>query len=187
MEQGFKRLEELVIECGGMYGFTHSKRIIELVRQVSEGKAYNEEIIEFCALTHDLGAYSKYAVSGVDHAVRSLEIVPALIKDYNFSNEEQELIYEVIGNHHGAAPGKSFESILFRDADALDFIGYIGITRDIARAGKDVAKGFDSIKKHRQKLPGMLVLESSQRIAKTRVEEMDQFINNFSFEAFGYI
>lgn len=184
--RNFDSLSEMLLECGGEYGFYHSKRITEIVSTIAEGRAYNKDVIEFCAYTHDLGGYSKYVNENVDHAVRSSEIVGKLIERFDFSQEEKDIIIETILNHHNPVPLKSIESILFRDADALDFLGFIGITRDIARASKDIKKGIKSIQAHRTKLERILSLESSKKIAEERIKEMDIFLDRFFVESFNY-
>lgn len=183
-KSAFARLEKLLSEVGGEYGLNHSKRLLELVKIIAEDKPYNQDVIRFCAYTHDLGASSKYAKEGVDHAVRSKEVAASLLTDFDFTDVEKEIILETIEKHHSEQPGESIESVLLRDADAVDFLGYIGIARDFSRAPKDIRKGFKSIQAHRNKLPGKLVLDSSRKLAEKRIQEMDEFIKKFPEESF---
>ena len=185
-DRNYEDLEKTVLECGGEYGLNHSKRLLEIINVISEGQSYNKNIIIFCAYTHDLGGYPKYIVKNVDHAIRSREVVDQFIDQLDFSGEEKEIIFETILNHHSSEPPGSFEAILLRDADAIDFLGFMGIARDITRAPNDIKKGIQAIQNHRDKLPEILVLDSSKRLAEERINEMDLFLNRFSFESFGY-
>lgn len=182
-EETIKELEGLIMECGGNYGFYHSKRLINLVNLISEGKPYNEDIILFCAYTHDLGAFKKYAIEGVDHAARSREVVETFLNKYNFGKEDEKIILETIENHHKKDVGNSFEALLLRDADALDFLGTIGMSRDFCRSPFDLKKAIQSIKRHRRDLVNLLELESSKKMSKERIAEMDHFIENFEKES----
>jgi len=73
-----------------------------------------------------------------------------------------------------------------RDADAIDFLGFIGMARDITRAPNDIKRGVTSIQNHRDKLPDILVLDSSKRLAEERIKEMDIFLNRIIQESFTY-
>ena len=75
----------------------------------------------------------------VDHAVRSRDIVAPFINQFDFSNEEKETILETILNHHNPALLKNVEAVLLRDADAIDFLGFIGIACD-SRACRKTAQ-----------------------------------------------
>ena len=76
----------------------------------------------------------------VDHAVRSRDIVAPFINQFDFSNKKKETILETILNHHNPALLKNVEAVLLRDTDAIYLLGFIGITRDITRAQRDIKK-----------------------------------------------
>ena len=178
-----KGLEDLIFECGGEYGLNHSRRLIALIELIAAGRPYNKDVVLFCAYTHDLGAFGKYAKDGLDHAIRSREVVETLINDYDFREEDKLNILEAIEKHHKKNTGKSFEAILLRDADALDFLGFIGISRDFSRSPYDLKKGFQSIKRHRNDLANIVELSTAKKILRDRIAEMDNFIENFEKES----
>lgn len=184
--RNFESLSKVTLECGGEFGFYHSKRLIEIIDVIGRGMNFNRDIIEFCAYTHDLGGYPKYMKENVDHAIRSREVVGEFIGQFGFSDEEKGIIIETILNHHNPISLKSLEAVLLRDADAIDFLGFMGIARDITRAPKDIQKGIKAIQAHREKLPGILTLDSSKKMAEERIKEMDVFLNKFLSESFKY-
>lgn len=184
-DRNFDSLGKTTLECGGEMGFNHSKRLTKIIETIAGDMSYNREIIEFCAYTHDLGGYPKYAQENTDHAARSREIVEPFLEPFNFSEEEKQIIYETILNHHNPAQLKSIEAILFRDADAIDFLGFMGIARDITRAPGNIKKGIQSIRAHREKLPGILTLDSSKKMAEERIKETDLFLKIFGVESYG--
>ncbi len=110
-------------------------------------------------------------------------MVETFLDHYHFLEEEKTIILEAIENHHKKNAGKSFESILLRDADALDFLGFIGISRDFSRAPYDLKKAFQSIKRHRVNLAENVELDTAKQILKERVLEMDNFIDKFEKES----
>ena len=180
--RNFDALSRMTLEYGEKYGLDHSLRIIALVQRLARGRSYNEDVIAFCAFVHDFGGYSKFLEAGKDHAARSTEILPQFMALYDFADTEKNLIVETVAQHHSKEVPQSFEAALFRDADALDFLGYIGIARNLMRFGKDMQKAIDAIQRHRAALPGMLHEEEAQEIAKTRIEEMDSFLSGLHAE-----
>ena len=184
--RNFNNLSNTVLECGGEYGLYHSKRLINIIDLIAEGRNYNRDIMVFCSYTHDLGGYPKYMKENVDHALRSREVVEPFVAQFNFSPEEKDIIYETILNHHNPIPLKSIEAVLLRDADAIDTLGFIGIARDITRAPRDIKKGIKAIQTHREKLPAILTLDSSKIMAAARIKEMDIFLDKFFSESFNY-
>jgi uncharacterized protein len=182
--RNYDDLSKIVLECGGEYGLYHSKRLINIISEIAEDRSFNQDIIVFCAYTHDLGGYPKYVKENVDHAVRSREVVEPFLEPFNFTHQEKDIIYETIINHHNPISLKNIEAILLRDADALDTLGFIGIARDITRAPRDIKKGIKSIQAHREKLPDILTLDSSKNMARERIKEMDVFLDKFFSESF---
>jgi hypothetical protein len=116
-----------------------------------------------------------------------MEVLPEYMKLYPFSNKEEDLICETVSAHHSKETPKSIEATLFRDADALDFLGYIGIARNLMRFGKDFQKALEAIRRHRATLPGMLHEEAARDMAKARMEEMDAFLSGLDAEHFSLI
>lgn len=178
-------LEQKLYECGGQFAVNHSRRLLKIIDVIGAGLSYDRDIVEFCAYVHDLGAYIPYKETGKDHAVRSDEIVSEIIDKFCFDKEQITTVSEVVRNHHGDLPGKSMESILFRDADIIDFLGIFGIARNFSRFPLAMDAAFNTVMKQRNKLPDMLVLEASRRLAKDRIMEMDKFIEAFKSESMG--
>jgi uncharacterized protein len=172
--RNFDNLSKTPLECGGEMGYNHSKRLIKLVDAIAGDMSYNKE----------MGGYPKYARENTDHAARSREIIEPFMEGFSFSEDEKEIIYETILNHHNPVPLKSIEAVLLRDADAIDFLGFMGIARDITRAPGNIKKGIQSIQSHRKKLPGILTLDSSKKLAEERIKETDLFLDRFQMESY---
>jgi uncharacterized protein len=177
VKRDFTKLAWLTLEYGEQYGLDHSLRLIALVRQLAAGRVYNEDVIAFSAYVHDFGGYSRFAQPGKDHASRSMEILSEFLSMFDFSEVENAMIRETVAKHHSKEDPDSLEAILFRDADAIDFLGYIGIARNLMRFGKDMPKALDAIRRHYATLPGLLHEEAAKEMAKIRIAEMDAFFS----------
>lgn len=175
------------------WGFIHSERVYRLTLHLAaeEGLTVDEDALFAAAYLHDAGAIEPYRLEGVDHAVRSAEMAAEVLPDFGFPREKAPLVVEIIRGHmYDAEPGQSHEAILFHDADALDFLGVIGIARLLAVTGRDswtpdlnhsiaVIKGFS------RDLPSSLRTTAARKIGEARRREMDSFLSALSVETDG--
>ena len=177
---------QLTKEYGGEWGLSHTQRILHLISVIDEGKEYDKEALWIAAHLHDWGGYKKWAKPGIDHATRSAEVAGNFMRERSYSDTTMKLVLECISTHHSGGKERSFEAILLSDADGLDFLGAIGIFRDISKNTKELRKGYEIIKKRMQNIPNLLCIEQSKEIAKDRIIEMNNILNAFEGSSFGY-
>jgi uncharacterized protein len=178
-------IARLTEEYGGTWGINHTRRLLNLVAVIGEGLSYNQEAIWLAAHLHDWGAYSNWALPGVDHVERSLQVVEPFLSEKGCQPELKELVLECIALHHKPGQDRSLEAILMRDADTLDFLGVVGVLRDFSKNPRDLRKAYDTVNKRRQRLPSMLVLEKAKAMAEERVTQMDELLARFEADSFG--
>jgi uncharacterized protein len=175
----------LTQQYGGAWGLNHTRRLLELVSSIGAGLEYDADIVWIAAYLHDWGAYPPWAKEGVDHAVRSGEVAAEFLAKRGYPAARIVHIVECIVSHHSVMSDHSIEALLLRDADALDFLGIVGMARDFAKKPKELKDGYESVKRRRQRLPGVLYLPKAREIAQERVREMDEAIAAFERETFG--
>lgn len=180
-----EEIVRLTEEYGGQAGLSHTRRLLRLVSIIGEGLAYDADVVWLAAHLHDWGGYPKWAQAGVDHALRSKEVAEAFLAERSCPPEQMERILECIETHHSGDPNRRVEAILLSDADALDFLGAVGVLRDCSRFPRDLRKAYESARAHRQRLPGVICLERSRAIAQQRIERMDALLAAFEDETFG--
>jgi HD superfamily phosphodiesterase len=78
-------------------------------------------------------------------------------------------------------PGCQLEAVLFHDADTLDFMGTIGITRMISIVGLDdwtptLPKAIDLIERFSLELPDRLITSEAREVGRVRRAEMESFL-----------
>ena len=190
MKSPVEEIEALVARVGKhpVYGYTHCLRVhalaVDLAR--SEGTSYDAEILHVAALLHDIGLYKAYALrEPSDHAKRSAVVARRVLQDLDFPSQVGQAVIEAIEHHPpGAAyPGAAIESSLLKDAVALDYLGAIGLSRVLAMVGTeddvpDIPTALWHAESLRQKIPGLLVLQSSKDLACRRIREMDDFLED---------
>ena len=176
----------LTEKCSGKWGINHALRLLHWISIIGEGIQFNQEVVWLAAYLHDWGAYSPWAQAGVDHALRSRQIAQEFLMERDTPDELLQPVLECIESHHLGDPNRRIEAILLSDADALDFLGAVGILRDVARKPRDLRGAYQAIKNRRQIIPGMICLEKTKEIAQKRIEEMDTILKTFEEETNGY-
>jgi uncharacterized protein len=177
-------LAQLTEEYGGPWGINHTRRLLRLIVIIGEGQAYNSDALWVAAHLHDWGAYGKWAQPGVDHALRSRQVAEAFLAERNYPPDDAKLILDCIEYHHADNSARCLEVQLLSDADALDFLGVVGVLRDVSKNARDLRKAFDISRKRRAKLPGLLCFATSKAIAAQRLADMDALFAQFEADSF---
>jgi HD superfamily phosphodiesterase len=178
-------IERLTEDYGGQWGINHTRRILHLITLIGKGQRYNADVTWIAAHLHDWGAYSKWMQPGVDHAVRSRQVAEAFWAEKGYPTELLMPVLECIESHHSSDPGRRIEAILLSDADALDFLGVVGLLRDFSKKPRDLRKAYDVVQERKEKLRQSICLESSKAIAVQRLERMERTLGFFEEETFG--
>lgn len=186
MKKFFDEIVKLTMINGGEWGINHTKRLMKLVDMIADGEEYNDEVIWMTAHMHDWGAYGEWYQEDIDHVERSLQVVEPYLREREYPDELIAQILDCIANHHSENSDLSREALLFRDADAVDFLGVVGVMRNFSRNPKDLRKGFRAALAKRQKLPGILVYRKAREMAEKRVVEMDNILALFESESWGF-
>jgi uncharacterized protein len=178
-------LVHLTEEYGGLWGINHTRRLLQLMSIIGAGQSYNADALWVAAHLHDWGAYGKWSQPGVDHALRSRQVAEAYLAERNTPPDEAQLILDCIEFHHADNSARCLEVQLLSDADALDFLGVVGVLRDVSKNTKDLRQAYDSSHKRRAKLPGLLCLAKSKEVAVQRLADMDVLFAKFEADSFG--
>ena len=175
----------LTEEYGGAWGINHTRRLLQLVSLIGEGQTYDTEIVWIAAHLHDWGAYKPWALADVDHAVRSTQVAGQFLNERNCPDDLKARVLQCIEFHHRGGCDGNLESILFADADGLDFLGVVGVLRDFSKSPKDLRKGYEAARQRAVRVPPLLRLEKSHEIAAKRLDEMMELFAAFEAETFG--
>jgi uncharacterized protein len=182
-----QELAALTEEYGGRYGLTHSQRIIHIISIISENTYYDKEIIEIAAYLHDWGGYEKWKLSNKDHAIRSKEVAQVFLEENGYEKSKISKILECIEYHHNSQDNSSYETILLCDADAIDYLGLVGILREFSTKPRDLYNAYISIQNRKEKLKKIIKLKTSMILAKERIEYMEKLFIRFDEETYKII
>lgn len=141
------------------------------------------------AYLHDMGGLPPYALAGVDHGDRSIQLVDTLLKAWGFPMEKSPLVKEIIDHHQYYRPPDTLAiAVLFRDADILDFMGAIDIARIISLTTRekftpDLSHAVQAIRKQMTDMPALLQSATAKKEGQRRVAEMRAFLDALAQES----
>ncbi|MEW6275465.1 MAG: HD domain-containing protein [Bacillota bacterium] len=166
------------------WGYSHFERVYHLSLQIAEEEKIrvDQEVLYAAAMLHDIGALPPYQTKGIDHAERSAQVFEEILVPMGFPSKKIELVRDIIlGHMFYAEPSDIAEAIIFHDADTLEFMGYIGITRMLSVVGlddwtPDLKSAVGLIMQFRRELPGKLKKAASKKIGQVRTDEMEKYI-----------
>ena len=186
-----EEVEALVARVGThpIWGYTHCQRVYALAEELAaaEQVSHDAEILRISALLHDIGLYKAYNLrEATDHAQRSAAVAERTLRYGDFPPQATRIVLEAIKHHPpGAPPGTSVESVLLKDAVALDYLGAVGLCRVLAMVSleddvPDLATAIRHAENLHRNIPGFLILEISQRLARDRKTELEDFVRSLN-------
>jgi uncharacterized protein len=181
-----EEIVRLTEEYGGPWGINHTRRLLHLISVIGEGREYNAEVVWIAAHLHDWGGYPKWMQAGADHALRSRQVAEKFLVEKGCAPELLQPILESIEYHHGSDPNRRIEALLLSDADALDFLGVVGVLRDFSKKPGDLRKAYEVVQSRKEKLRQSICLGSSKGMAAQRLETMERLLVTFEEETFGF-
>lgn len=172
------------------WGVNHSQRDYALSVELAKAEGLNvdEDVLYAAAYLHDLGALDEYRKPGVDHAARSNELVEPILADCKFPLSKLDNVKAVITDHmYYNKPGATPETVVFRDADSLDFLGAIGAARILSLTTRhpwatDSAMALNTLTEFANDIPKGLQTKAAQKIGATRQAELRAFLEHLKTE-----
>jgi uncharacterized protein len=174
--------------------FGHQPRLYALTQQIGRGLTYDDDVVFAAVWLHDLGVFignrpeDPEALKAWNHVTYIIERAPAILTEAGFPSEKIPAVLEVIRTHQPQDAPLTLEATIARDADILELLGAIGITRTLAKLGSDTrfetfTEALAALKKQLLTLPDQLKLDSSRALAIPRLHIMKAFLDALESEA----
>ncbi len=181
---------QMTLQTGENWALAHAKRLLELIQQIGVDLPYDSHVLALATYMHDWGAFPCHIQKGVEHAVRSRQVVEAeILPRLDLTSAQKVVLLEAIELHdyRDTRPTKSNEALLLREADMLEFLGMIGMARDLARGPRNIETCYRRIIDRRYGVQGRFTLPRAQEIARVRLERMEQSLQWLLEESFGVL
>jgi len=186
------------------HGISHTNRVVKLADVLCQKEGGDRLVLLVAALLHDIARMQEERGECRDHAEKGGELARLILPKYGLSEESIEQIVYCIQNHRSCKRGYSIESKILRDADKLESLGAISVSRIIASSlqsrqyhrpvfnpgveniGNESASAIHYmillIEKYKQ--GEYLFTDTARAMAEERTAIMQSFIGNFEKEWF---
>tara|TARA_R110001606_G_scaffold91429_2_gene203926 strand:- start:233 stop:934 length:702 start_codon:yes stop_codon:yes gene_type:complete len=166
------------------WGLEHYERnyllATELARQ--DSLTVDEEVLFAAAFLHDMGTFAPYAVAGAEHSQTAVDNLESVLIDAGFPSEKIAAVNSAVLAHmyYAEVPSDATATVL-HDADTLDFLGVIGVTRILSLTSRhpwasDLQTALATLENFSAQLPESLRTEAAQEIGRTRVAQMRELL-----------
>lgn len=162
------------------WGVRHSERnyVLGMALAEADGLAVDPDVLFAAAFLHDWGGIAPFAVAGVDHAVRSVELAEPFLTGAGFPMEKFPAVRAAILGHMYDKEPEGAEAVVLHDADALDFLGALGAARLLAATADrpDYDQALGRIERFAVDIPPRLKTAAAREMAAQRVAVMTDFL-----------
>lgn len=172
------------------WGTAHCERTYRMTMDLAErdGAAVREAVVYAVSYLHDVGAFETWCVEGESQPECSARAAEQLLRWVDFPPVDRPDVLAIIRAHDFERPPLQLaESRYFHDADMLDFMGAVGVTRLLSIVGlevwvPDVRAAVEQIRSFCEVLPGKLVTPAATGVARERRREMQAYLASLDAE-----
>ncbi len=116
------------------WGYSHSVRDYALARTLAaeDHVTLDDDVLFAASFLHDIAAFKPWEDEKLDHSDVGADVVPSILKDTGFPAAKIEAVRGAIRTHMYYRDPVGPEALYLHDADALDWLGAIGVARVMA-------------------------------------------------------
>jgi uncharacterized protein len=172
------------------WGLSHSVRDYELAKELAAGDqvAVDDDVLYAAAYLHDVAAFAPFRKSDVDHQDEAARLVESMLAGTGFPMSKIEAVRGAIRTHMYGRDPVGPEAIYLHDADALDWLGAIGVARvfglvDPKGGSPDGPSAVQNLEHSLTSVPPRIVSKAGKARAAQRVRELEQFLRELRAES----
>jgi hypothetical protein len=172
------------------WGYSHSVRDYSLARElaVADHVMLDDDVLFASAYLHDMAAFPPWAKEQVDHADEAARVVDTVLKGSGFPMAKIEAVRAAIRTHMFDRDPIAPEALYLHDADALDWLGAIGVARIIALVdpnggAPDGPAVVNMLENNLARVPSRVLSPAGRKLVAQRKAELEQFLDNLRRES----
>jgi HD superfamily phosphodiesterase len=173
------------------WGLSHSERDYALAKELAAADqvTLDDDVLYAAAYLHDVAAFAPFRKSSVDHQDEAARIVESMLAGTGFPMTKIEAVRAAIRTHMYERDPVGPEAIYLHDADALDWLGAIGVARVFGLVDPNGGSpdGPTVVKKRLEDalktVPPRIVSKAGKARAPQRVQELEQFLRDLRAES----
>jgi uncharacterized protein len=165
------------------WGYSHCQRDYALAQELAAADhvALDDDVLYAAAYLHDIAAFAPWEDTKVDHSDVGARVVDTILQGTGFPMAKIDAVRGAIRTHMYYRDPAGAEALYLHDADALDWLGAIGVARIIAlvdpNGGKpDGAKAVAMLVDNLNKVPTRVLSPAGRARVPERKAELEKFL-----------
>jgi len=172
------------------WGMSHSIRDYELAKELAAADkvTLDDDVLYAAAYLHDVAAFTPFRKPDVDHQDEAARIVESMLAGTGFPMAKIEAVRGAIRTHMFARDPEGPEALYLHDADALDWLGAIGVARvfglvDPKGGSPDGPTVVKQLGDTLTSVPPRILSKAGKARTPQRVHELEQFLRELRAES----
>lgn len=173
------------------WGYSHCVRDYQLARALAAADrvALDDDVLYAAAYLHDIAAFAPWSreKEGIDHADEGARVVGTVLAGAGFPMAKLDAVRGAIRTHMFDRTPVGPEARYLHDADALDWLGAVGIARVLALAdpnggdpdGPAVVKMLED---NLAQVPAGILTPAGRRLLPARRTQLERFLRELRSE-----
>jgi uncharacterized protein len=171
------------------WGYSHCIRDYHLAQALAAADHVNldDDVLYAAAYLHDIAAFEPWAKEKIDHSDVGADAIEAILKGTGFPMQKLEAVRGAIRTHMFYRDPKGPEALYLHDADALDWLGAIGVARifglvDPKGGDPDGPKAAAMLADNLQKVPSRVLSPAGRARLPALEAELKTYLDNLKRE-----
>jgi hypothetical protein len=171
------------------WGYSHCLRDYALAKELAAADhvALDDDVLYAAAFLHDMAAFPPWEDVKVDHSDVGARLVDTVLKGTGFPMEKIDAVRGAIRTHMYYRDPVGAEALYLHDADALDWLGAIGVARIMALVdphggNPDALKAVGMLTDNLNKVPSRVLSPAGRARVPERKAELEKFLSDLKRE-----
>ena len=171
------------------WGYSHSLRDYALAKELAatDHVALDDDVLYAAAYLHDMAAFPPWEDVKVDHSDVGARLVDTVLKGTGFPMDKIDAVRGAIRTHMFYRDPIGPEALYLHDADALDWLGAIGVARIMALVdphggNPDAPKAVAMLTDNLNKVPSRVLSPAGRARVPERKAELEKFLSDLKRE-----
>jgi HD superfamily phosphodiesterase len=172
------------------WGYSHSLRDYALARELAaiDHVTLDDDVLFAAAYLHDMAAFKPWENEKLDHSDVAAGIVDTVLKGTGFPMTKIDAVRGAIRTHMYYRDPVGPEALYLHDADALDWLGAIGVARVMALADPnggdpDGPKAVKMLEDNLKDVPARVLSPAGRARVALRKAELEGFLRDLRRES----
>ena len=173
------------------WGYSHSERDYVLARSLAatDHVVLDDDVLFASAYLHDIAAFAPWGGDEPpDHSDVGADVVGRILKDTGFPMSKLDAVRDAIRTHMYYRDPVGPEALYLHDADALDWLGAIGVARvtalvDPEGGDPDGPKAVKMLEDNLRNVPARVFSPAGKAMVPARKAELETYLKNLRRES----